>query len=230
MRRIALALLALLLGLGAACGSRAPEPSLSADVPRAGELNPHVLAVLASYPADGTHGYHWPKQGPWRGITRTLTYAGEVLFEGDPQGRCHCSGLTFEVFLTAWMRWARENHRPERLAGRSGAEVRAFQQRWFGEGGDRQTLRTALVEGRLGRDVPLESAQPGDFVQLWRHSGSGHSAVLLAVERDAAGAPAALRYWSTQSSTNGIGERTERFGPAPSDVDRAQTWVVRAGR
>lgn len=225
---------ALLAGLLAAggCGERRPGtgPRPDPDLPRAGELNAHVLAVRATYPTDGTHRYHWPRTGAWRGVTRTLTYDGAVLFEGDPEGRCHCSGLTFEVFLTAWLRWAREHGRPERLHGRSAEQVRELQQRWFGEGGDRQTLRRALVEGGLGVDVPLEQAQAGDFVQLWRWSGSGHSAVLLAVERAPDGSPAALRYWSTQASTNGIGERREPFGTTGSAIDRSQTWVVRPGR
>lgn len=208
----------------AGCGERA------AAVPKAGELNPLVLELARAYPTDGTHGYWWPKGDAWRGTTQTLTYAGEVLCQGDAQGRCYCSGLTFEVFLAAWLRWARAHGQPERVADLDLVGMKRFQDQWYGASGDRKTLRTALVENGLGRDVPHAEAKPGDFVQLWRHDGSGHCAVFLAWERDAAGAVTGLHYWSTQKSTNGIGERTELFGTDGRTVLRAETWIVRPGR
>jgi hypothetical protein len=225
------AFLGLVLALGA-CRADVGQPraDASAPVPARGALNPFVLAALRAYPADGTHGYWWPKEGPWRGTTKTLAYEDATLCEGDARGRCHCSGLTFEVFLVAWFGWARAHGHPERVADLDLAGMRRFQDRWYGTDGDRRTLRTALVEGGLGAEVPHAEAEPGDFVQLWRHDGSGHSAVFLRWERDAAGAVTGLRYWSTQASTNGIGERSESFGDAGRSVDRAQTWVVRVGR
>ena len=39
-----------------------------------------------------------------------------------------------------------------------------------------------------------------------------------------------IRYWSTQSSTKGIGERTERFGTSGSTVKKDELYVVRVGR
>ncbi len=228
--RATAALLLALASAAAGCGGpRAQEAG--DDLPRSGTLNARVLEVLAEYPTDGRHRYHWPRGDPWRGTTRTLTYAGEVLCAGDPEGRCYCSGLTFEVFLEAWLRWARAAGRPERVAGLSLAGLRAFQSRWYGDDGDRRTLRTALVEAGLGHDVtPWSAAEPGDFVQLWRHDGSGHCAVFLAWERDAAGGLTGLRYWSTQKSTDGIGSRTERFGPDGRSVKRDELHLVRVGR
>ena len=225
MPRLLLALLALTVS-----GCRS-DLGLRPSVPPSGALNAHVLEVLRAYPTDGTHGYWWPKDDPWRGTTRTLTYGGEVLCAGDAQGRCYCSGLTFEVFLAAWMRWARETGNPARVGDLDPAGMKAFQDRWYGTTGDRKTLRTALVEGGLGTDVAdWTSARPGDFVQLWRHDGSGHCAVFLAWERDAAGAITGLRYWSTQKSTRGIGERSESFGAEGRSVKRDELYLVRVGR
>jgi hypothetical protein len=221
---------ALLLG---ACGARATRPPPTASNDSA--FNDHVLAVLRSYPTDGTHGYHWPKDEPgapqaWRGNARTLTYAGEVLGAGDPQGRCHCSGLTFEVFLQAWMAHARASGRPERIRDLDLAGVRRLQSQWFGSPADKTTLRTALVENGLGVQLTdLEEARPGDFVQLWRHDGSGHAAIFLAWDRAPGGAITGIHYWSTQASTQGIGERSERFGEGPRDVRRDMLYICRAG-
>lgn len=197
-----------------------------------GELNPHVLAVLRTYPTDGTHRYHWPKEGEWRGNARTLRYGDEMLCAGDPQGRCHCSGLTFEVFVQAWQAWAHAHGTAAdpRWLGADLEAVHRLQTQWFGSPQDRTTIRTAFVENRLGTCLTdPEQAQPGDFVQLWRHDGSGHCAVFLAWERDAAGARTGVRYWSTQASTNGIGERSEFFGTEGKAVKTDELYLCRAG-
>ena len=75
-----------------------------------------------------------------------------------------------------------------------------------------------------------DEAEAGDFVQLWRHSGSGHSCIFRAWVRDDDDEIVGLRYWSTQSSTDGIGERVERFGTAGSAVKRDELYIVRVGR
>lgn len=230
MRRF-LAASGLLVALLAACRAEVGQPRARAGaMPARGALNAFVLEAARAYPTDGRHGYWWPKGDPWRGTTKTLLYAGEPLCEGDAEGRCYCSGLTFEVFLAAWFRWAREHRHPERVADFDLAGMRRFQDQWYGNDGDRRTLRTALVANGLGVDVAHADAEPGDFVQLWRHDGSGHCAVFLRWERDAAGGITGIRYWSTQKSTNGIGERSEAFGTDGRAVKRDETWIVRVGQ
>ena len=229
MRR-ALLLLALpaLLLLAACPEEKAPE---ARRAPTEADFRRHLLAVIDTYPTDGTHGYHWPRPdtGRWLGNTRRLEYAGTVLSEGDPQGRCHCSGITFEVFFRAWARWCGENERSFRILDLDVAGVRRLQRQWFGVGGDRKTLLTAVTKNDLGRRITdLEQAREGDFVQLWRHSGSGHSCVLRTWIREDEKI-VGLRYWSTQGSTNGIGERVERFGESGSAVRRDELYVVRVG-
>ena len=206
------------------------EPAESTPrMPRRGELNAHVLAVVKTYPTDGTHGYYWPRTGTWLGITRTLRYDGQVLGRGDPQGRCHCSGLTFEVFLRAWERWCRAVDRPYRILDLDIEGVRRLQREWFGASGDRATLHTAITKNGLGvRVKDWEKARAGDFVQLWRHSGSGHSCVFVRWVREGKRI-VGLRYWSTQSSTKGIGEREERFGTDGSTLKRDELWICRVG-
>ena len=225
-RTLLLLPLALLL-----CGCPEEEESAAARLPTGAVFHRHLLAVIDSYPTDGTHGYHWPRpdDGRWLGNTRRLEYAGVVLSEGDPAGRCHCSGLTFEVFLRAWERWCREAGRPARILDLEVADVRRLQREWFGVSGDRKTLLTAITRNGLGRRITkLEEAEAGDLVQLWRHSGSGHSCVFRAWIREGEEI-VGLRYWSTQKSTNGIGEREERFGASGSALKRDELYVVRVG-
>lgn len=224
MRRIAFLSALLLLGL-VGCEDDEVPPRL----PPLGTFNAHVLALMDEYPTNGTHRYYWPRAGSWLGNTRTLEYAGEVLAEGDPEGRCHCCGLTFEVFLRAWERWCGACDRPYRILDYDLGDVKRLQREWFGTSGDRATLHTAITKNGLGvRITDWEKARPGDFIQLWRHSGSGHSCIFRAWVRKK-GDIAGLRYWSTQKSTNGIGERTEYFGDEGSLVKRDEFYLVRVG-
>ena len=80
---------------------------------------------------------------------------------------------------------------------------------------------------RLGRAIACGDARRGDFAQIWRNNGSGHSVVFLDWVRED-GAIVGLRYWSTQPATDGIGERVERFD-GERGVDREQIWLARVG-
>jgi hypothetical protein len=223
--RLAAAVPLLLL---AACADRAP--TTSSALPDEAAFARHVLAVVESYPTDGTHRYWWPTEGAWRGNARTLRYEESVVAEGDPEGRCHCCGLTFEVFLQAWQRWAKETGRPERILDLDVEGVRRLQTQWFGSPQDRSCLHTAIVGNGLGRRIErLDDARPGDFVQLWRTNGTGHSAVFLEAVRED-GRIVGLRYWSTQGSTNGVARHVERFADAGGTVTRDELWICRVGR
>lgn len=215
--------------VGTAAWAKAPK------LPRLGDFNAHVLAVLKTYPTDGTHKYHWPKSGTWSGNTRTLYYGGEVLLEGDPQGRCHCCGLTFEVFLRAFERWCKQVKRPFKILDMKRADVLKLKGQWFGVSGDRATLHTAITKNKLGvRITKWKDAKPGDFIQLWRYSGSGHSAIFRAWKKQGRKI-VGVTYWSTQGSTQGIGERTEYFGdPTKKDngskVKPDEFYLCRIGK
>lgn len=191
-----------------------------------GDLNSHVLAVVHSYPLDGTHAFHWPKSGGWEGTTRELRWGGKKLTSGDPQGRCYCCGLTFEVWVRALERALGRPEHPE-LSPETLHEARLG---FFGDsksGERRKLVAAALPALGLGKAIERrEDARAGDFVQLWRHDGSGHQAVFVNwVWRK--GEVAGLTYWSTQTTTHGIGYHTERFGP--DGVKEDEVYVGRAG-
>ncbi len=235
-------LLALLLALGAlalAPTGRAedgapkdgapPKDTTRVPLPLATDFSKLVLDVARSYPADGTHGYYWPRESDWTGTTRDLFYGGTRVCDGDPQKRCFCCGLTFEVFFRAYEKYCHDAGKPLRILDLDAKGVDALRREWFGPTArDRMTVVKAITKFELGKQVPLEEARPGDFCQLWRHSGSGHSVIVLDVAKDPDGAPASIRYWSTQKTTNGIGENRETF--SSTAVIASETWVARVGR
>lgn len=222
MRRMAVVVAAIVCG----CCVFAKDP---APLPTADEFHACVLAIVKGYPTDGTNGYYWPKGSDWAGTTRDLMYEGRKVADGDPQGRCYCCGLTFEVLFRAWEKWCADHKAPFRIGDLSADDLLKFRGLWFGNDGNRKMIPHALEEFKIGHAVErLEDALPGDFVQLWRKSGSGHSVVFLGWTKDPAGKISGIRYWSSQKATNGIGEREEAFG-GEAGVDPEQVYVARVG-
>ena len=187
----------------------ASADSAPAPAPAPGELNPYVVAILESYPRDGTHRYYWPKGSAWAGTTRDLFYRGQRIADGDPEGRCYCCGLTFEVFIRAYEAWCAKRKVEFRIGSLEAAAVLKLRSDWYCAGAERRGPVAALVPRDLGVEVPsIDDAKPGDFAEIWRKNGSGHSVIFLGNEGGA------MRYWSTQPATNGIGYRTEPFDKA----------------
>jgi hypothetical protein len=226
-------LLALTLAFSLAAFSLAddaPKPDDKVPLPKASDFAKLVLEVAKTYPTDGTHGYYWPKSGSWPGTTMDLFYMGKKVGEADPKKRCFCCGITFEVFFRAYENYCAKAKKPFRILDLDADGVLKLRHEWFGPTEkDRTTLQKAITLYKLGKAIPLEDARPGDFCQLWRHSGNGHSVIVVALEKDAAGKPAALRYWSSQGSTNGISENVERFSDEKKGVIAAETYVARVG-
>lgn len=181
-------------------------------------LNSDVLEYALRYPEGG--GYRWTAGNT--GVPRTLTHQGEpILAEGEG---VICCGYTLAV---AWDAAERRGLFREK----SIEQLRAFQKHWYGSvESNREELCVQAVELLgIGKEVPLEEARPGDFVQFWRTSGSGHSVVLLEAIRED-GRVVALHYRSAQKSTDGIGDRTEYFADvdrADGQIDRERTYVCR---
>jgi len=228
---------ALSLGTATPEGARADEPARAQagpGQPKPGELNPFVLETLRAIPADGTHDYWWPKDhegGGYGGVTKDLVYLGKTILTGEPQKRTYCCGLTFEVLVRAWEAFAAKKKAAFSIGGLEAAALGKVKNDWFCMGAVRDGPVSALVPRGLGAHISkLEDARPGDFVQLWRKKGSGHSVVFLAWERKggAQGEIAGLRYWSTQTSTKGVGERTERMD-GENGLDREKLYIARAG-
>ena len=186
--------------------------SLVLAAPCSVDASEDVLSVANDY-ADGG-GYNWTPENS--GACHGVDFRGEeILAPGDGT---FCCGFTFEVA----MRVAEER---ELLAGKSVDEIRRFQKLWYGSTDeDQETLVVYAAEQLgVGEQVSHDQARPGDFLQIWRNNGSGHSVVFLGWVGDAE-RPDGFRYRSSQGSTDGIGNVTEYF----EDSEAGSGKVVRS--
>ncbi len=165
-------------------------------------LNERVLETARAYPDGGGYNDQWTGSG----TPEQIELSGSTILE-EGTGGTYCSGFTFTVA----MRVAAD---AGLLDGKPVDAVRHFQREWYGAVSD-ETIRekqcaVAVETLGIGREVEMDEARPGDFVQFWRVR-SGHSVVFLDWVYDDAGNKAGLRYRSSQGSTNGIGDRVEYF-------------------
>jgi hypothetical protein len=160
-----------------------------------------VVAIARAFPDGG--GYEWKGSG----VPEDVRFNGKtILAKGKAT---YCSGFTFAVAMKA----AAERGL---LKGKTTEQVQAFQKEWYGatkESGETQCAY-AIEKLGVGKPVAINEARPGDFLQLWRTNKSGHSVVFLEWATDA-GRPIGVKYRSTQTSTKGIGDRTEYFTGIP---------------
>lgn len=191
-------------------------------------FNDHVLALMEEYPTDGSYAYWWPSGVSWGGNPHDIYYLGQLFSAGDPENRSFCVGLTFEVFMRAFdivdRTWGGDGH----LNGVDFDTLYDLRTDWY----VRDLYGAGVVDAvelyGIGQGVTdWADVRPGDFVQFWRHSGSGHNAIFVDWERAADDRIIGFRYWSTQGSTDGVGENDEYFGSSGSSVDPNLFFVAR---
>jgi hypothetical protein len=195
---------------------------LKASVPVLPEPNKSIVELMLEYPTDGTHDYWWPKSGGggFGGATKDIVLNGKTVLKGEPEKRTFCCGLTLEVFY----RYLEDK---PAVAAKVAADADKFKGDWFCRELNSPGPLDALLGAGIGKKVELDEALPGDFVQLWRNGKSGHSVIFVNWIKDATGKRVGLQYWSTQTSTNGIGFASESFGPAANQINPQHFSVVR---
>jgi len=188
-----------------------------------------MVDILESYPTDGSYGYWWPSDSyGWLGTTQDIYYLDERVAEGDPDNQSYCVGLTWEVFMRAFQEADAMTGGSGSLNGMSVDDLTEFRIDWFirdlwGDGNV-----DALENYGIGERVTsLEDARPGDIVQFWRNSGSGHNNIFVEWVRDGDQEIVGLTYWSTQGSTDGIGYNTEYIGSGSSDINPSYVFLAR---
>ena len=166
-----------------------PADGLLPDQPG---FNQYVVDAIndgASYPKDGTYPYCWSYYGDecgdmWGQIWGGW-YTGEQVFEGGLD--CFCSGHTIEVFLDAYERWQADHGAPssQQYGGLTldDVDVGAFYQFWQGFGVTYYASAADAFEyAGVGENVYEEDwddVVTGDFVNLSRDTGTGHSVIFV---------------------------------------------------
>ena len=177
------------------------------------EYGTNVLEVAYKFEQGG---YNWGKGST--GVCIPLEYDGKVLM--DKGIGSHCCGFTLSVaFIVALNRGY--------FNGKSVGSVKKFFNDWYGAGGAFGKLCvSALINIGIGNEVSLENAVAGDFCQIWRKSGSGHSVIFLEhIQKN--DKIVGIKYRSSQKSTNGIGDNTEYFTDGGGSVLKDKTYFGR---
>ena len=194
--------------------------ALVATARAAETANDIVIRAARSYGDGGGYNLKWGGTGTPEEI---LFDQQRVLAKGSDG--TYCCGFTFAVAMKA-------GGEMELFKGKTIEQIKRFQKEWYGavdEPEIREKQCSVAVEHLgVGKSIPFDDAQPGDFCQLWREK-SGHSVIFLGWEMKD-GRRVGLKYRSSQGSTKGIGDKSEFFsdtGIKDANVDRRRVYFGR---
>lgn len=180
-------------------------------------------------------GYSW--EGGSSGMPIDIYFKSESpLFKKPSDGSTYCTGFTFAVGYVSCLNSGLLN-------SFTNADIIKMQKVW--NQGDAKTYpklcvdaiaNTKYSDGKvLGEEVTIENVNPGDFCQIWRNTGYGHSVIVLEiVKKD--GKSIGIKYYSSNTKINpetkrsGPGENTEYFTDAVGmggKVFRNKTYFAR---
>jgi hypothetical protein len=157
----------------------------------------------------------------------------DPLFKKPGDGSTYCTGYTFAVgYITCLNRGL--------LANFTDADIKKIQEIW--NVGDAKTYPKLCVDAiankkysnskTLGEEITIENVKKGDFCQIWRSTGSGHSVIVLEmIKKD--GKTVGIKYYSSNTKINpstkrsGPGENTEYFTDNGGKMLRKNTYFAR---
>jgi hypothetical protein len=203
---------------------RAPNPVVESG------FNQRILDLIDTYPDDGTYTYYWPSGTSWSGSTQDIYYQGALVADDGGFSACYCSGITWELFLETWRGIAGEQGLNfDDLNGVSGTDIKTMRADWYVRELDGPGPDVAMSARGLGERVEsLDDLRPGDLVQFWRTSGSGHTVVFLGFEEDDSGNLTGISYVSCQGASAGFGQNVEYFGAFSGAIDPLLIFAGRA--
>lgn len=226
-------------GFAGPSGKFSTEIAIDEDIEKPGlavyfvlsDMNQYFINYMESLPRDGTHPYRW--QGG-DGVTQTLRYLGEVIVENtetDPN-TAFCCGLTYQVFMKGMQEY-NQKHSYETIFGLTKNEMKDFFRLWYvSRHGDGYWYGSSDALWMYDGGYPITSVddvKKGDFVQIWRRNGTGHSVIFDSWQFDEADRPVKMRYWSTQRATDGINfnvEKVENLNFSPVvEKDKLTTFI-----
>lgn len=192
-------------------------------------FNDYILNVIEDYERDGTYPYSWVNS--YKGVSRDLYYNGTKIANANPDSShsTFCCGLTFEVYFRTIMQYNKDHGYPENINNMSADDFNRFISLWFVQEAKGDGPGIALEAYGLGdRIMEMSDVKKGDFVQIWRTSGSGHSVIFINWVINDEGDTTGMKYWSTQPGTQGVNYNTEYFAGYGGKVDKAHTHYSRA--
>lgn len=191
-----------------------------ATQPVSQDPNELILRIANSYTDGGGYRRNW---GGGSGSPDAIRHGGVTILKADTGGT-YCCGYTLAVVVRAM-------NELNLLEGKTPEQLKRFQKLWYGATAeDRERLVSFAVEDLgVGREVPADEAKAGDFLQLWRTNKSGHSVIFLGWLTDDQGRRIGIRYRSSQGSTDGIGDTTEKFVAFGGRVMPSRLYFARLG-
>jgi len=192
-------------------------------------FNSYILTVIEEYERDGSYPYS--RVNNYKGVSRDLYYNGTKIANANPDSShsTFCCGLTFEVYFRTIMRYYKDHGYPENINNMRAEDFNHFISLWFVQETKGDGPGIALETYGLGDKISnMSDVQKGDFVQIWRTSGSGHSVIFINWVISDEGDTTGMKYWSTQPGTNGANYNTEYFDGFGGKVDKAHTHYSRA--
>jgi len=161
-------------------------------------------------------GYNWGSGNS--GTCIDLKFNGKTLLSKGSGS--YCCGYTLSIaFIVATNRLL--------FSDKTVNQIKKFNGEWYSSGGIYGKLCIdALVNLGIGAEISLEDAKAGDFVQIWRKDGSGHSVIFIDhIKKN--GKIVGFNYRSSQGGTGGIGNSREYFAGNGGNVVRDKTYFGR---
>ncbi len=157
-------------------------------IPEPPGFNAYVVRAINDwtvYPRNGVFPYCWKECPDSMGVIHDVTYLDVLLWPGEES--CFCTGFTLEVLFDAVRRWQGANGMdpidPLHFLSVESVDGGEFYQYWQGYGvTTSSSAADAFVAEEMGHHILPESwedALPGDFVNLSRTDGTGHSVIFV---------------------------------------------------
>jgi hypothetical protein len=222
----------------------------AAQTRQADDMNHYVVqAARQMFDTVGDRGYDINKA-----FTEDLSYGQQCCIRATGGGKTMCVAAVAEVLVRALSLYAKDstsNEAFQKLPLRhwTGAKYLDLKPHLFQfKGTESRGPGDAFKRFRIGREVLPEKLIPGDLLAFSRFNGSGHAVVFLGyisengkLTNDYAKSVIGFRYFSAQTSTNGVGYRNAYFGsitatacppsaPKGSDCGIIRERFMNAGR
>ena len=212
-------------GGGSANNSKIPNAS------RYSEFSSDPLQAARQLEKYATGSYKW---SGGTGMPIDIYFKGsQPLYKRMPDGSTYCTGYTFASFFVSALNRGLLNDF-------SDSDIKKIKGIWNeGDAKQKPKLNVDAITktinpnvAPLGYEVSFEDAKPGDFVQIWRNNGSGHSVIFVdKLMKD--GVPIGIKYYSSNGGINqntgrsGAGEASEKFTEYGGRVLKKNTYFAR---